>query len=181
MDVSMQSSIVLGAILLVWVLYADYSKRVIKPVNAAKYYFAYVVFCAINIFLYLGLCSFMLGIDPFTALFQPETMVRKEFDPVQVANPLVIALMYHATGMLKFKVGGAEVDIYQRLLGAFEGIFALEYAELRDLQSAIEQAQAELHGIKGKISQLHQIGAQKGWSELKGRWAEIESDLAVLE
>jgi hypothetical protein len=181
MDMSMLFAIVLGTILLVWVLYGDFRRRIIKPVNAFKYYVAYTVFCAINVFLYLGLCSFMLGVDPVTALVQPDTISHVTFDAVQIVNPLIIAVMYHATGMLKFKVGNAEIDIYQRLLGAFEGIFALEYTEMSELQQAIEQAQTELDDIKQTISQLHQIGDQKGWVELKSRWAEIKNDQAVLQ
>ena len=181
MDMGMLFSLVLGTVLLVWALYADFSRRVIKPVNAFKYYVACVVFCAINVLLYLGLCSFMLDMDLVTAQVQPGMIDSMAIGAIRIANPVIIAVMYHATGMLKFKLGDTEIDIYQRLLGAFEGIFALKYAEISKLQQAIEQAQAELDDIKQIISGLHQVGNQKGWDELKSRWTDIESDFTVLQ
>ncbi|MDJ0909306.1 MAG: hypothetical protein QNI99_08925 [Woeseiaceae bacterium] len=176
------SSVLVGAFLLVFLAYQDFRNQIFKPVHAGRYYAGMIVFLIFNLFIYVGLCAFFLGID----LLQPATIMDElqtgTESPVRVLQPLLLAVLYHATGMAPFfKVGGEQTNLYKLLLQSFQEFLKLRFASSVQIREAIAEADAELSMLGSKADLLRQEAEKQKWDTLDDRWREVKDDLELLK
>ena len=177
-------STIVGSILLMWLSYHDFSRKIIKPIRAGRYYLAFALFSVVNILVYLGLCSFFLGVDWLTAALQPtisrEAVAGMQGSMFQVINPILIAVMYFATGSFTFKVGKAEIDLYQQLLKVFQRLLRLQFSDVEQIRKSIENTSAKLQVLREKIESLHSVADTQGWDRMEDSWKEVDDDVRLI-
>lgn len=182
-------STVAGSILLLWLSYNDFSKKIIRPINAGRYYLAFSLFSFINIIVYLGFCLFFLDVDLISGIravlqspsVSKETASNGHYSPLQVINPIVIAVMYFATGSATFKLGKHKIDLYQQLLGVFQRLLSLQFAEIEQIRKSIEKANTKLNALKDRIKSLHSTVESQGWDNMEEQWSEVNSDVQLID
>ncbi len=124
----MTDSTIADTLIILLLSFNDHKQRILKPRNPTKYYVAFGLFGLINLTVYTDLCALLFRVDPISPRFFEDKFKGLEFGSLHYIQPVVIAVIYPASGIVSVKIGDREFDIYQKLLTAFRSLMSIEFS-----------------------------------------------------
>lgn len=182
---SLQPSIVIGAMILSLLCFADYRQKISRVRNHASYYFFLAVFLFLNLAIYWFLCRFFA--DPlFTALASSAsglpTADPSSFSPslqtTVSAVPIFVALAYFGLGANTLEFGSIKIDFYGKLLGMVESILPNKMPT--DVEEAIKRSKLQCDKVHAELKALRSEAKQNKWDRLDKQWEVVDKQCEYL-
>lgn len=170
----LQVSLVVGALILILLLMAEYRHRFRLFVEALSpgAVMLFVAFSFINVTIYLLLCFYFLQRDPLALFLASATTEGLDISSSMIFQPIIIALMYFGTGAVPLKIGNLEFGFYDKILGSIEKLLPSQ-AEPPD-HDTVSKALAqydEYQTLLKKIDELRTMAnANNRWDSLDEEW-----------
>lgn len=180
-----QPSIVIGAMILSLLCFADYRQKISRVRNHASYYFFLAVFLFLNLAIYWFLCRFFA--DPlFTALASSASGasqaelggISPSLQTTVSAVPIFVALAYFGLGANTLEFGSVKIDFYGRLLSMVESILPNKMPT--NVEEAIRQSKLQCDKVHAELQSLRNEAEQKKWDRLDKQWEVVDKQCDYL-
>jgi hypothetical protein len=168
-----------GVIVLGLLSMQDYRDKVVKQGKVGLYYLLMMMFMALNIIIYLVICSQTLDVG-LTQLFLAE---EQKLPLDKQAFPLVLALAYFGIGTVTIPLGGKAVSFYALLLKLFQGMYRPEGVDIDPIREEINSLNQESDRLENAIRQFNETAAcaDRHWNIVADKWKDLEEDKRTLE
>jgi hypothetical protein len=168
-----------GIIVLGLLSIQDYHDKVVKQGKVGLYYLCMLLFVALNIIIYLVICSQTMGVD-FAQLF----LARARNVAVdKQAFPLILALAYFGVGTVNIPLGDKVVSIYGLLLKLFQGMYRPEGVDIDPIRERINSLNEQSDRLETAIKHFNETAtaAEHRWNAIDEKWRDLEEDKRSLE
>ncbi len=172
------TSICIGSLLLVLLCWNDFQDKVMRPRSFFLYFTAFILFIMTNMALYLLLLSIVLGKDPIMLVVSSKTM---HYSGLELAQPIIVSLMYFGAGAYTFKFGEKEFNLYRKIIAIFQSLFKWSVESEDKIRKTIVNSQTEQQKLIMKIKDLHDKAENRNWDILKDKWEDIQSDTKLID
>jgi hypothetical protein len=172
-----QISTCLGLIIIIIFSVGDFIKKLRKSKSLWRYYFAMIVFLAVNITVYLVLTLVALQQSPLTLLIGN---VRVTGSYVNAVLPLVIAVIYFGAGAGSFRLGNKEIQLHNKLLETLQGMFNTRLIKTEDVTYEVSDSQSLYEKLRDKAEGIQISASANQWDVLQAKWDDYVDDEELL-
>lgn len=166
--------LMVGAILLIMLCIKDLKdKRFINKSQPASIFFL-ILFCLINLLIYIILCSFFQKKAPMDLIFK--NMYYSSSDLLSI---IFISLMYFGTGAATIKVGKIEFGFYKKVLDIFQSLVSSPSTDKNEIRDKIKDA--SLDQLLISVKDLREMSSGRNWDPLESNWKRINADLLTKQ
>ena len=168
-----------GVIVLGLLSVQDYRDKVIKQGKAGLYYLCMLLFGALNVIIYLVICSQAMGIDLAQLFLARASNLAVD----KQAFPVILALAYFGVGTVSIPLGDKVISIYGLLLKLFQGMYRPEGVDIDPIRERISSLNEQSDRLESAIKHFNETAttADRHWNTLAERWCDLEEDKRSLE
>lgn len=145
-------SVLVGALILIFVCYQDFRAEVFKPEETLRYHLCMLLFIGTNITIYILMLHYLTPTDVLA--WSNVASSENEAVFLQPLLPIVLAILYSVSGIASIPIGEDRVSIYKWLLGRLSRPFELSLHQRAEIMSKIEKAGEEKQYLKAAIDVL---------------------------